>query len=114
MVGDGNEVKQLQGFDPPNLGNEGRDSLKEIFDEPVIGNLEDGRLWVLVDGDDDFGALHPGQMLNSPGDPDGNVQLGRDDLAGLTHLQVARRVSGVAGGAACSYRPAEHVGEGTE
>src|SRR5919107_1567830 len=36
-----------------------------VADEPIIGHLEDGRVLVLVDGHDDLGVLHAGEMLNS-------------------------------------------------
>lgn len=49
-------------------------------------NLENGRLWVLVDGHDDFTILHARQMLNRPADAHGQVHLGRHDLPGLPDL----------------------------
>ena len=40
-----------------------------------------------------LGILHPGQMLNGPGNPESDVQLRRDDLARLTDLEVVRGVA---------------------
>src|SRR5918998_2632368 len=41
-----------------------RQELEQIPHEAVVGDLEDRRLLVLVDGDDDLGILHACQMLN--------------------------------------------------
>src|SRR5690242_8889619 len=81
------------------LGIELGHQLEEIADEAVIGDLEDRCLLVLVDGDDDLRVLHPGEMLDGAGDADGDVELGRDDLAGLPHLVVVRHEAGVDRGA---------------
>src|SRR5688572_16851572 len=59
-----------------------RQDLEQVADQAVIGDLEDRRLLVLVDRDDDLGILHAGEMLNGARDADCDVQLGRDDLAG--------------------------------
>lgn len=61
---------------------------EEIADETVVGNLEDRRFLVLVDGDDDLGILHAGKMLDGARDADGNVEIGGDHLAGLADLPV--------------------------
>src|SRR5690606_4963063 len=66
---------------------------EEVADEAVIGDLEDRGFLVLVDGDDDLGILHAGQMLDRAGDADGDVEFGRDDLAGLADLPVVRRIA---------------------
>ena len=42
--------------------------LEEIAHDPVVGHLEDRRLGVLVDRDDDFRGGHPGQVLDRAGD----------------------------------------------
>jgi hypothetical protein len=41
-----------------------RQGLVEVGHEPVVGHLENRRLFILVDGDDHLGILHTGQMLN--------------------------------------------------
>src|SRR5690349_9297007 len=41
-----------------------RQDREEIADQTVIGDLEDRRFLVLVDGDDDLRILHAGQMLD--------------------------------------------------
>ena len=48
---------------------------EEVRDEAEVGDLEDGRLRVLVDGDDELRVLHAGQMLDGARDPDGHVQF---------------------------------------
>jgi hypothetical protein len=60
---------------------------EQILDEPVVGDAEDRRLLVLVDRDDDLGVLHPGQVLDRAADAGGDVELRRDDLAGLPTCQ---------------------------
>lgn len=62
--------------------------LEEIADEAVVRDLEDRRLLVLIDGDDDLRVLHAGQVLDRAGNADGDVELRRHDLAGLAHLPV--------------------------
>ena len=63
------------------------ENLEQVTDEAVIGDLKDRRLFILVDGDDDFAVLHAGEMLDGAGNADRDVQLRRDDLAGLPDLR---------------------------
>src|SRR5271167_1581457 len=49
----------------------------KIGDQAVVGDLEDRRLLVLVDGDDDLGVLHAGQMLDRPRYADRDIELRR-------------------------------------
>src|SRR6478736_6287780 len=72
-----------------------RDDLEQVADEAEIGNLENRRFTVLVDRHDRAGVLDAGQMLDRAGDTDRDVQFGRDDLAGLSDLKVARHIAGV-------------------
>src|ERR1700694_6308624 len=44
-----------------------RQCLEQIGDQPVIRDLKDRSLFLLVDGDDYFGILHPGEMLDRAG-----------------------------------------------
>ena len=41
-----------------------RQGFEQIGDEAVVGDLEDGSVGVLVDGDDDLAILHAGQVLD--------------------------------------------------
>src|SRR5688572_14491982 len=69
--------------------------LEEIADDAEVGNLEDRGLLVLVDGDDYAAVLHAGEVLDRARDSHGDVEIGRDDLAGLPHLPVVRHETGV-------------------
>ena len=66
---------------------------------PMSATSKIGASRILVDGDDGARVLDAGQVLDGAGDADGDIQLGRDDLAGLPHLHVARHVAGVDRGA---------------
>src|SRR5579864_5964715 len=78
---------------------ERRYDLEQIADKPIIGDLEDGRFLVFVDGDDDLGILHAGEMLDRARYADGDIKLGRDDLAGLPDLIIIGHEAGIDGGA---------------
>src|ERR1700691_1627115 len=67
----------------------------KIRDQAVVGDLEDRRLLVLVDGDDDLRILHPRQMLDRARDADRNIEIRRHHLAGLADLPVIGGVTGV-------------------
>jgi hypothetical protein len=87
---------------------------EEIADEAVIGDLEDRRLLVLVDGDDDLRILHAGEMLDRAGDADRDVEVGRHDLAGLADLPVIGGIAGIDRGARGAHGRAELVGDGLD
>src|SRR5204862_6315107 len=42
------------------------DDLEQIPHDPVIGHLEDRRVSAPVDGHDDFGRAHSGEVLDRP------------------------------------------------
>src|SRR3990172_8270265 len=50
------------------LGFELRQSLEEVGYEAIVRDLEDRRLAILVDRDDDLGILHAGKVLDRPRD----------------------------------------------
>ena len=56
---------------------EPRQSLEEVTDEAISGHLEDRRLFVLVDRDDDLRSPHAREVLDGPGDPDRDGAIGR-------------------------------------
>src|SRR5882672_8250712 len=85
--------------------------LIQIRHQAVIGDLEDRRVLILVDGDDYLGILHAGEMLDRAGDADRDIQLGRHHLAGLADLPVVRRISRIDRGARGADAGAELVGE---
>src|SRR5579863_3668963 len=70
-----------------------RDHLIQIGNQAVIRNLEDRRILVLVDRNDDLGILHAGEMLDRAGDPDRHIEFRRNHLAGLANLPVIGRIS---------------------
>jgi hypothetical protein len=58
LVGGGLALGFLHGF------GEGGDDFKEVADDAVVGDIEDGRVGILIDGDDRLRALHADQVLN--------------------------------------------------
>mmetsp|Transcript_28681 Transcript_28681/g.60422 ORF Transcript_28681/g.60422 Transcript_28681/m.60422 type:complete len:395 (+) Transcript_28681:63-1247(+) len=91
------------------LFRELRDDFEEVSDQSVVCDLEDGRLWVLVDGHDGFAVLHACQVLDGSGDADGQVKLWCHHLARLTDLQVVRAHSRVHRRTRRSQRPAKLI-----
>src|SRR5687768_191291 len=63
-----------------------RHDLEHVPDDTVVRDLEDGCFGILVDGDNGLGRAHAGQMLDSTGDADGDVQLWAHLPAGLSDL----------------------------
>jgi len=57
-----------------------RQDCEEIAHETVIRDLENRRLIVLVDGDDNLGVLHSGKVLDGAGDADSDVEIGATTL----------------------------------
>src|SRR3546814_14990461 len=62
--------------------------VEEVGDEAEIGDLEDRGVLVLVDRDDRLRILHAGEVLDRTRDTDREVDVRRDDLAGLADLIV--------------------------
>src|SRR5204863_4319294 len=87
-----------------------RQYLEQVRHQSVVGDLEDRRLAVLVDGDDHLAVLHAGEMLDSPGNAHRDVELGRHHFAGLAHLVVVGHVAGIHRGAAGPHRGTQLVG----
>src|SRR5262249_6642780 len=69
--------------------------LEEIRHDAVVGDLEDRRLRVLVDRDDDFRRPHAGEVLNRAGNAEAEVELGRDRASRLSDLEAMRPPSRV-------------------
>eukprot|EP01022_Parablepharisma_sp_SALTPOND_P004193 TRINITY_DN118_c0_g1_i10.p1 TRINITY_DN118_c0_g1~~TRINITY_DN118_c0_g1_i10.p1 ORF type:complete len:1227 (-),score=392.65 TRINITY_DN118_c0_g1_i10:741-4421(-) len=88
-----------------------RHDLEEIADDAVVSHREDGRFFILVDGHDDLGVLHAGQVLDRAGDTDGDIQLGGDDLAGLANLPVVGHIARIHGGAGGAHGGVQLVGQ---
>src|SRR5690606_35980122 len=88
-----------------------RDHLEQITDDAEVGDLEDRRLRVLVDRHDDPRGLHTGPVLDRAGDPQRDVQLRRDRLAGLADLVLVGVEAGVGRRAGRPDRATQQVGE---
>ena len=67
-----------------------RNDLVEITHDTQVSDAEDGSELVLVDGDDEVGLFHTGEMLDGTADTAGHVEVRTDGLTGLTHLTVVR------------------------
>src|SRR3954447_21776601 len=83
--------------------------LIEVRDQAIIRDLEDRRLFVLIDSNNHLGVFHPGEMLNRTGNSDRDIEFRRHHLAGLADLPVVRRIAGVDRGARGANRGAELV-----
>src|SRR5690606_13975628 len=62
------------------------EDLEEVADKAVVGDLEDRRFLVLVNGHDHLGVLHASEVLDGAGDAHRDVEIGCDHLARLTNL----------------------------
>jgi hypothetical protein len=78
---------------------------------PMSAISKIGASAILVDRDDGAGVLDAGQVLDRAGDADRDVQLRRDDLAGLADLHVVGHVAGIHRGARGADGGAELVGQ---
>src|SRR5881392_2704889 len=67
-----------------------RHDLEQVGDDPVVGDPEDRRLGILVDGDDHLRRAHPGQVLDRARDAEAHIELGRNRPAGLADLEPVR------------------------
>src|SRR5262249_6870189 len=64
--------------------------LEQVRHDAVVGDLEDRRLRILVDRDDDLRRPHAGQVLDRAGDAEPQVELGRNRAPGLSDLEPMR------------------------
>lgn len=80
------------------LGQEGHD-LVDVAHDAEVGDAEDRRELVFVDGDDVLALLHAGEVLDGSGDAEREVYVGTHGLAGLAHLTVVLDHAGVHHGA---------------
>ena len=96
-----------------NLGCQGRDELEDIGHHENVGHLADGGVLVLVDGQDEVGLFHAGQVLDGAGDAAGDIELGRNGLAGGADLVVVGQTSpGAAEGSAAVHPESLIFGSG--
>src|SRR6266508_6089490 len=66
------------------LGGQERHHLEEVSHDPVVGDLEDRRLGILVHRADHFRGPHPRQVLDGARDAEPHIELGRDGTSGLS------------------------------
>src|SRR5688500_3967033 len=99
----------------PRLADRGRESrhdLQGIADDPIVGDLENGRLLVTVNGHDGLCRPHARQVLDGPGDTNSNIERGTDRTASLADLVALGPPAVVSHGArAPDSRVAEGVGQ---
>lgn len=62
--------------------DQGRDDFVDIAHQAVIGIIENRRVFIFVDGDDHFGAIAADHMLDLPGNPQRQVEIGFQQYAG--------------------------------
>ncbi len=91
-----------------------RHDLEQVADQADVGDLEDRGFLVLVDGDDRLGILHAGEVLDRSGNADRDIDVRRDDLAGLADLIIVGRIAGIDRSSRGSDRRSELVGERVE
>src|SRR5262245_28781386 len=88
-----------------------RHYLEQVADDAVIGDLEDRRFGVFVDGHDGARAFHADDVLDRAGDADRQVELRRDGLSRRPDLAVHRQPFVVADRARGGQFGAERRGE---
>ena len=86
-------------------------NLHRVADDAEMGEVEDRRVLVGVDRDDQVGALDADAMLDGAGDAGGDVELRPDGLAGLADLAVGRDPALLHQRARAAKFGAEHRGE---
>src|SRR4029078_6277037 len=64
--------------------------LEEIGYGAVVGDVEDRRLGIGVDGDEGAARLHAREVLHGARDAEGEIDLRLHRLAGLAHLSRVR------------------------
>src|SRR5215475_12522883 len=88
-----------------------RRHLEQIAHDAVVGDLEDGRLGILVDGADHLRRPHPRQVLDGPRDAEAQVELGRDGAPRLADLETMRPPPRVHRGARGAHGGPDDLGE---
>src|SRR5699024_284427 len=83
--------------------------IEQVPDDTEVGDLEDRCLGVRVERDDRLRGLHPGTVLDRPGNTECDVQLRRDGLPRLSHLELRGIVPGVHGGTRGPYRSTQRI-----
>src|SRR5260370_40281213 len=87
------------------------DEIKQVAHHAVVGDLEDRRLGIFINGDDGARALHAHNMLDGAADADGQVKFWRNRLAGAADLAVHGQPAGIAYGTRRGNLAAQRVGQ---
>ena len=87
------------------------DNLVQVSNDAEVGDAEDGGKLVLVDGDDEVGLFHTGQVLDGTADTASHVEVRADSLTRLTDLTLVRHHAVVDHGTARRNLSAKHIGQ---
>ena len=93
------------------LRDEGRQDRLEVGDVADVGELEDGRPHVPVDGEDPVGLAHAGHVVRRAGDAEGEVEIGGDRPARLPDEPLLGQAAVVDHRPGGAHRALEQVGE---
>ena len=69
-----------------------RHGFKQVGHQAVVGNIENRRFRIFVDGHNHLAVLHTGGVLDGAGNADGDLQLRRHHFAGLAYLVIIGRI----------------------
>src|SRR5947209_6520191 len=83
---------------------EPRKNGQDISNNTKVGNREDGRVLILVDGYDVFRAFHTCEMLDCSTDTTGNIERWFYCFAGLTNLVTVRQPACINNSTSCASR----------
>src|SRR3984885_9152698 len=76
------------GFRFLDLFSERRDHVEEVAHNTIIGDLEDGGLYVFINRNNGACALHANDMLDGAADAERNVELGSHGLSRTANLPL--------------------------
>ena len=68
------------------LANQGRDDFVDIAHQTVVGIVEDGRIFIFIDGDNHFCAVAANNLLALALDPQLQLEIGFQQHAGDTDI----------------------------
>src|SRR5258706_8066290 len=74
---------------------ERRQEFEDVADDPIVGDLEDVGVGILVHRDDHLARGHPSEMLDRTRDAERDVEVRCHRLAGLPDLLLIRAPAGV-------------------
>src|SRR5579875_284328 len=70
------------------LFKEFRNSLVEVGHKPIVGHLEDRRIWIVINSYDDFRIFHARQVLYAARNTYSDIEVRGDHSTGLADLQL--------------------------